>query len=180
MFFVKAKIPPFCSITIGTLMSAAVGQGGQSLHVDEVGRTGNPATNLTQAKPADSAEHIIQAKLSGQASGELTFTVSNEELDKEAQVAKHEAVQVITDKEVNLATIKTAVETSVALSKVQTDSDKQVSEVKKATADYALGNYGLSPLKPIKFNKARWKEMVEPYFEKNDVFNIPENENISF
>ena len=161
-------------------MSAAVGQGGQSLHVDEVGRTGNPATNLTQAKPADSAEHIIQAKLSGQASGELTFTVSNEELDKEAQVAKHEAVQVITDKEVNLATIKTAVETSVALSKVQTDSDKQVSEVKKATADYALENYGLSPLKSIKFNKARWKEMVKPYFEKNDVFTMPQNENISF
>ena len=141
-------------------MSAAVGQGGQSLHVDEVGRTGNPATNLIQAKPADSAEHIIQAKLSGQASWELTFTVSNEELDKVAQVAKHETVQVITDKEVNLATIKTAVETSVALSKVQTDSDKQVSEVKKVTAGYALGNYGLSPLKSIKFNKTRWKEMV--------------------
>ena len=71
-------------------------------------------------------------------------------------------------------------ETSVALSKVQTDSDKQVSEIKKVTAGYALRNYGLSPLKSIKFNKARWKEMVEPYFEKNDVFNIPENENISF
>ena len=160
-------------------MSTAVGQGGQSLHVDEVGRTGNPATNLTQAKPADSAEHIIQAKLSGQASGELTFAVSNEELDKVAQVAKHEAVQVITDKEVNLAT-KTAVETSVALSKVQTDSDKQVSEVKKVTAGYALGNYGLSPLNSINFHKARWKEMVKPYFEKNEVFNMPENENISF
>jgi hypothetical protein len=39
-------------------MIAAVGQGGQSLHVDEVGRTGNPATNLIQAKPSDSAEHI--------------------------------------------------------------------------------------------------------------------------
>lgn len=87
-------------------MTAVVGQGGQSLHVDEVGKTGNPAFNLTQAKPADSAEHIIQAKLSGQASGELTFAVSNEELDKVAQVAKHEAVQVTTDKEVNLATIK--------------------------------------------------------------------------
>jgi len=160
-------------------MSTAVGQGGQSLHVDEVGRTGNPATNLTQAKPADSAEHIIQAKLSGQASGELTFAVSNEELDKVAQVAKHEAVQVITDKEVNLAT-KTAVETSVALSKVQTDSDKQVSEVKKVTAGYALGNYGLSPLNSINFHKARWKEMVKPYFEKNEVFTMPENENISF
>ena len=159
-------------------MSAAVGQGGQSLHVDEVGRTGNPATNLIQAKPADS-EHIIQAKLSGQASGELTFTVSNEELDKVSQVAKHEAVQVTTDMEVNLAT-KTAVEKSIALSKEQTDSDKQVSEVKKATADYALENYGLSPLKPIKFNKARWKEMVKPYFEKNDVFTMPQNENISF
>ena len=159
-------------------MSAAVGQGGQSLHVDEVGRTGNPATNLIQAKPADS-EHIIQAKLSGQASGELPFTVSNEELDKVSQVAKHEAVQVTTDMEVDLAT-KTAVETSITLSKEQTDSDKQVSEVKKATADYALENYGLSPLKPIKFNKARWKEMVKPYFEKNDVFTMPQNENISF
>ena len=173
MFFVKAKKPPFCSITIGTLMSAVVGQGGQSLHVDEVGRTENPATNLTQAKPADSAEHIIQAKLSGQASGELPFTVSNEELDKVAQVAKHEAVQVITDKEVNLAT-KTAVETSVALSKVQ------ISEVKKVTAGYALGNYGLSPLNSINFHKARWKEIVKPYFEKNDVFTMPQNENISF
>ena len=161
-------------------MISVVGLGGQSLHVDEVGRTGNPATNLTQAKPADSAEHIIQAKLSGQASGELTFTASNEELDKVAQVAKHETVQVITDKEVNLATIKTAVETSVALSKVQTDSDKQVSEVKKVTAAYALRNYGLSPLKSIKFNKSRWKEMVKPYFEKNDVFTMPQNENISF
>lgn len=162
MFFVKAKKPPFCSITIGTLMSAVVGQGGQSLHVDEVGRTENPATNLTQAKPADSAEHIIQAK----SSGELPFTVSNEELDKVAQVDKDEDVQVVTDKEVNLATIKTAVETSVALSKVQTDSDKQVSEVKKVTADYELGNYGLSPLNSINFHKARWKEMVKPYFEK--------------
>ena len=161
-------------------MSAVVGQGGQSLHVDEVGRTENPATNLTQAKPADSAEHIIQAKLSGQASGELPFTVSNEELDKVAQIDKDEDVQVVTDKEVNLATIKTAVETSVALSKVQTDSDKQLSEVKKATADYALGNYGLSPLKSINFHKARWKEMVKPYFEKNDVFTMPQNENISF
>ena len=134
-------------------MSAVVGQGGQSLHVDEVGRTENPATNLTQAKPADSAEHIIQAKLSGQASGELPFTVSNEELDKVAQVDKDEDVQVVTDKEVNLAT-KTAVEKSIALSKEQTDSDKQVSEVKKATADYALENYGLSPLNSINFHKA--------------------------
>ena len=160
-------------------MIAVVGLGGQLVHADEVVRTENPATNLTQAKPADSAEHIIQAKLSGQASGELTFTVSNEELDKVAQVAKHEAAQVITDKDVNLAT-KTAVETSIALSKEQTDSDKQVSEVKKATADYALGNYGLSPLKSINFHKARWKEMVKPYFEKNDIFTMHENENISF
>ena len=110
----------------------------------------------------------------------MPFTVLHEELDKVSQVAKHEAVQVITDKEVNLATIKTAVETSVALSKEQTDSDKQLSEVKKATADYALGNYGLSPLKSINFHKARWKEMVKPYFEKNDVFTMLENENISF
>ena len=180
MFFVKAKNTLLCSVAIENLMTAVVGQGGQSLHVDEVGRTENPATNLTQAKPADSAEHIIQAKLSGQASGELPFTVSNEELDKVAQVDKDEDVQVVTDKEVNLATIKTAVETSVALSKVQTDSDKQVSEVKKVTADYALGNYGLSPLNSINFHKARWKEMVKPYFEKNDIFTMPENENISF
>ena len=56
-------------------MSSVVGQGGQLVHADEVGRTENPATNLIQAKPAESAEHIIQAKLSGQASGELTFAV---------------------------------------------------------------------------------------------------------
>lgn len=180
MFFVKAKNTLLCSVAIENLMTAVVGLGGQLVHADEVVRTENPASNLIQAKPADSTEHIIQAKLSGQASGELTFTVSNEELDKVAQVAKHEAVQVITDKEVNLATIKTAVDTSVALSKVQTDSDKQVSEVKKVTAGYALRNYGLSPLKSIKFNKARWKEMVKPYFEKNDVFTMPQNENISF
>ena len=180
MFLVKAKNTLLCSVAIENLMTAVVGLGGQLVHVDEVGRTENPATNLIQAKPADSAEHIIQAKLSGQASGELAFTVSNEELDKVAQVDKDEDVQVVTDKEVNLATIKTAVETSIALSKVQTDSDKQVSEVKKVTADYALGNYGLSPLNSINFHKARWKELVKPYFEKNDVFTIPENENISF
>ena len=56
--FRKSKNTLLCSITIGTLMSVAVGLSGQSLHIDEVGRTGNPATNLTQAKPADSAEHI--------------------------------------------------------------------------------------------------------------------------
>jgi len=160
-------------------MIAVVGLVGQVVHADEVVRTENPATNLTQAKPADSAEHIIQAKLSGQASGELPFTVLHEELDKVEQVAKAEGVQVVTDKEVNLAT-KTAVETSIALSKEQTDSDKQVSEVKKATADYALGNYGLSPLKSINFHKARWKEIVKPYLKKNDVFTMLENENISF
>ncbi len=44
---------------------------------------------------------------------------------------------------------------------------------------YALGNYGLSPLNSINFHKARWKEMVKPYFEKNDVFSIPEIVNIS-
>ena len=99
----------------------------------------------------------------------MPFTVLHEELDKVSQVAKHEAVQVTTDMEVNLAT-KTAVETSIALSKEQTDSDKQVSEVKKATADYALGNYGLSPLKSINFHKARWKEMVKPYLKKKRCF----------
>lgn len=56
----------------------------------------------------------------------------------------------------------------------------KLSHTKKVTAGYALRNYGLSPLNSIKFNKARWKEMVKPYFEKNDVFTIPENENISF
>ena len=45
---------------------------------------------------------------------------------------------------------------------------------------YALGNYGLSPLKSINFHKARWKEMVKPYFERNDIFTMPKNENISF
>lgn len=45
---------------------------------------------------------------------------------------------------------------------------------------YALGNYGLSSLNSINFHKARWKEMVKPYFEKNDVFTMPKNENRSF
>ena len=72
-------------------MIAVVGLGGQLVHADEVVRTENPATNLIQAKPADSAEHIIQAKLSGQASGELPFTVLHEELDKVEQVAKAKA-----------------------------------------------------------------------------------------
>lgn len=35
---------------------------------------------------------------------------------------------------------------------------------------YALGNYGLSPLNSINFHKARWKEMVKPYFEKKRYF----------
>lgn len=145
MFFVKAKIPPFCSITIGTLMSAAVGLSGQLAHADEIVRTGNPATDLTQAKPADRSEHTNQANQSTQASGELPFTVLHEELDKVDQAKAF-----------------------------------KLSETKKATADYALGNYGLSPLNSINFHKARWKEMVKPYFEKNDIFTMPENENISF
>lgn len=40
---------------------------------------------------------------------------------------------------------------------------------------YALGNYGLSPLNSINFHKARWKEMVKPYFEKYDVFKIQQD-----
>ena len=40
--------------------------------------------------------------------------------------------------------------------------------------------YWLSALNYINFHKARWKEMVKHYFEKNDVFAMPENENISF
>lgn len=67
----------------------------------------------------------------------LPITVLYEELDKAAQAAKDEGVQVVTDKEVNLGTTKTAEETGSALSKAQTDFDKQVSEVKKVTADYA-------------------------------------------
>ena len=45
-------------MAIGTLMIAVVGLGGQLVHADEVVRTENRATNLTQAKPSDSAEHI--------------------------------------------------------------------------------------------------------------------------
>ncbi|VMW92783.1 Uncharacterised protein [Streptococcus pneumoniae] len=40
---------------------------------------------------------------------------------------------------------------------------------------YALGNYGLSPLKSINFHRARWKEMVKPYFEKNEIFKIQQD-----
>lgn len=39
-------------------MISVVGLGGELVHADEVVRTENSATNLTQAKPADSAEHI--------------------------------------------------------------------------------------------------------------------------
>lgn len=39
-------------------MISVVGLGEQLVHADEVVRTENPATNLTQAKPSDSAEHI--------------------------------------------------------------------------------------------------------------------------
>ncbi|MDU2588587.1 MAG: hypothetical protein E7C97_04635 [Streptococcus sp.] len=39
-------------------MISVVGLGGQLVRADEVVRTENSATNLTQAKPADSAEHI--------------------------------------------------------------------------------------------------------------------------
>ena len=39
-------------------MISVVGLGGQLVHADEAVRTENPATNLTQAKPSDSAEHI--------------------------------------------------------------------------------------------------------------------------
>lgn len=60
----------------------------------------------------------------------MPFTVLHEELDKVEQVAKAKGVQVVTDKEVNLAT-KTAVETSIALSKEQTDSDKRSRKLRK-------------------------------------------------
>ena len=129
-------------------MTAVVGLSGHLAHADEVGKTGNPAFNLTQAKPADRSEHTDQANQSAQASGELPFTVLYKELDKVDQQPRLKAFKL--------------------------------SETKKATADYALGNYGLSPLNSINFHKARWKEMVKPYFEKNDVFTMPENENTSF
>lgn len=78
-------------------MSAVVDLSGQLAHADEVGRTGNPAFNLTQAKTANSSEHTNQANQSAQASGELPFTVLHEELDKVDQVAKAQGVQVVTD-----------------------------------------------------------------------------------
>ncbi|HGE7641304.1 TPA: DUF4343 domain-containing protein, partial [Streptococcus pneumoniae] len=37
------------------------------------------------------------------------------------------------------------------------------------------GNYGLSPLKSINFHRARWKEMVKSYFEKNEIFKIQQD-----
>ena len=40
--------------------------------------------------------------------------------------------------------------------------------------------YWLSALNYINFLKPRWKEMVKPYFEKYDIFNIPESELINF
>ena len=58
IFFVKAKNTLLCSVAIENLMTAVVGLSGQLAHADEVVRTENPATNLIQAKPADSAEHI--------------------------------------------------------------------------------------------------------------------------
>lgn len=136
VFRKNKKYRTLCSVAIGILMTAVVGLSGQFVHADEVAGTGNHATNLTQAKPANHVEHDNQANQSGQVSGELPIAVPHEELDKTVQVAKAEGVQVVTDKEVNLGTTKTAEETSMALSKAQADSDKQVTEVKKVTADY--------------------------------------------
>ncbi|MFS9141078.1 hypothetical protein QM858_06000 [Streptococcus infantis] len=58
VFRKNRKYRTLCSVAIGILMIAVVGLGGQLVHADEVVRTGNPATNLIQAKPSDSAEHI--------------------------------------------------------------------------------------------------------------------------
>ena len=72
--------------------------------------------------------------------------------------------------------------------------DSQVLDVRPYTGDYharfideaiscwkdAPIAYWLSALNYINFLKRRWKEMVKPYFEKNDVFNIPESELINF
>ena len=136
VFRKSRKYRTLCSVAIGTLMTAVVGLGGQPVYADEVVGTGNPATNLIQAKPDDIAEHVSQANQSDQASGDLPIAVPHEELDKAVQVAKGEGVQVVTDKDANLGTTKTAEETATALSKAQADSDKQVAEVKKVTADY--------------------------------------------
>ena len=43
---------------------------------------------------------------------------------------------------------------------------------------YSLGNYGLSPMKAIKFYKARWQEMVKPYFDQNEAFEMPKTEGV--
>lgn len=137
VFRKSKKYRTLCSVAIGTLMTAVVGLGGQLVHADEVVRTENLATNLIQAKPADSSEHTNQVNQSGQVSGELSITVPHEELDKAVQAAKAEGVQIVVDKEVNLGTTKTAEETSGALSKAEADSDKQVAAVKKVTANYA-------------------------------------------
>ena len=59
IFFVKVKNTLLFSVAIENLMTAVVGLSGQLAHADEVVRTENRATNLTQAKPSDSAEHII-------------------------------------------------------------------------------------------------------------------------
>ena len=43
---------------------------------------------------------------------------------------------------------------------------------------YSLGNYGLSPMKAIKFYKARWQEMVKPYFDQNEALEMPKTEGV--
>lgn len=45
---------------------------------------------------------------------------------------------------------------------------------------FALGNYGLSPLKAIRFQRARWEEMTAPYFEKHERFIIPKDKYVQF
>lgn len=49
VFRKSRKYRTLCSVAIGTLIAVVVGLGVQLVHADEVGRTGNPVTNLTQA-----------------------------------------------------------------------------------------------------------------------------------
>ena len=39
---------------------------------------------------------------------------------------------------------------------------------------FALGHYGLTPLKALKFQKARWQEITAAYFNEYEVFSFPE------
>lgn len=44
---------------------------------------------------------------------------------------------------------------------------------------FALGHYGLTPLRALKFQKARWHEITAAYFSEHEVFYFPE-ENLKY